>query len=442
MLERGVEVSGSDMISSPVARALASAGAHVFAGHRTEQIEGADVVVVSSAVSDSNVEVQAARAVGIPVLRRPQFLRELTAGYRLIAVAGTHGKTTTTAMISTVLLNGGLDPSFIVGGVIAGLDTNARAGGGEMFVLEADEYDRTFLSLAPSVAVILNIEHDHPDCYPSFEDVRQAFAEFAERVPDDGLLVVCADSPAAREIGEQRQSRGGNVVFFGLGEDAEWRAEDLRSNFAGGTDFLAVRGDELLGLVRMRLPGKHNASNAVATLAITDWLGVPFRDVRAALTGFQGVARRFELKGEVGGVTIVDDYAHHPTEIRATLDAARFRFQDGKIWAVWQPHTYSRLKVLKDEFLHAFEMADHVIVLPVYAAREHDTLGVASEGMVPLFAHSDVRYAASFEAAVAVLMKRLQPGDVVITLGAGDSYMIGEMLLKALEEAQGGPVNL
>ena len=442
MLEQGSEVSGSDLRLSPVAQALAQAGACVFEGHHEEQIAGADVVVVSSAVPGSNVEVQAARAAGIPVFRRPQFLHMITAGRRLVAVAGTHGKTTTTSMISAILLDAGLDPTFVVGGVIAGLGTNARAGAGNLFVLEADEYERTFLSLLPEVAVILNVEHDHPDCYPSFEDVEQAFAEFAEQVSDDGLLVVCVDNPAARSIGERRQARGGKVAFYGLGSDATWRAEELRPNFAGGTDFLAVRGQEVLGLVRMRLPGRHNVSDAMAAIAVTQLLDVPFKDVRAALTAFQGVERRFEIKGTVDGVTVVDDYAHHPTEIRATLDTARYRFENRALWAVWQPHTYSRVKALKQDFLSALETADHVIVLPVYASRERDTLGIESADIVAQFSHGDVCHAVSLKAAVAMLRQRVRSGDVVIIMGAGDSDKIAEMLLKEVEEASGEPVGV
>jgi len=434
MLERGVTVSGSDLTMSAVARALVSDGVRVFSGHRTEQIAGADVVVVSSAVPDSNVEVQAARAAGIPVLRRPQFLSEITAGHKLVAVAGTHGKTTTSALIAAILMHAGSDPTFVIGGVIAGWATNARAGNGEIFVIEADEYDRTFLSLAPTVGVVLNVEHDHPDCYPSFDDVRQAFVQFVDAVPHDGLLVVCADNPAAAGIGAQRRSRGGNVVFYGLSTDAEWRAEDVRLNNAGGTDFLAVQGDEVRGLVRTRLTGLHNVSNVVAALAVTNWLGVPFRDGRAAVTEFRGVRRRFEMKGSASGVVIIDDYAHHPTEIQVTLDAVRTRFPGHKVWAVWQPHTYSRVKALSTEFLHSFGNADHVMVLPVYAARESDTLGITSESLVSEFCGVDASFSPSPEAAATTLAQQVRPGDVVITLGAGDGFIAGERLLQTLEE--------
>jgi len=433
LMEQGARVSGSDLVLSRVAKALARDGASVFAGHRAENVDGADLVVISSAVPASNVEVQAAQAAGIPVLKRPEFLGQMMAGRTGVAVAGTHGKTTTTAMVASILLAAERDPTFIVGGVIAGLETNARAGGGELFVIEADEYDRTFLSLRPDVAVVTIVEHDHPDCYPTFGDFRAAFEAFVALVPSDGLLVTSWDDPAARELGQRRQDAGQPVAFFGLDEGAEWRAEEVRPNFAGGVDFLAVRAEETLGLVRLRLPGAHNASNAMAALAVADYLGVPFQVTRSALTEFHGVGRRFEIKGEADGVLVVDDYAHHPTEIRATLRAARERFPNQNLWAVWQPHTYSRTKVLLDQFARAFDLADQVVVLPIYASRERDTLGLTNADVATAIAHPDVRHADSLDEAVVWLATEVRPGDVVLTLGAGDSDKIGEWLLEVLE---------
>jgi len=433
LLERGVEVSGSDLVMSPVAKALARDGAQVSEGHAAGNVNGADVVVFSSAVPEDNVEIQAARSAGIPVVGRPAFLGRLMEGQRGVAVAGTHGKTTTTAMIVSILLAAGRDPTFVVGGVLAGLETNARAGMEPLFVIEADEYDCTFLSLAPEVAVVTNVEHDHPDCYPTFEDFREAFEEFVELVPDGGLLAVCWDDPVARQIGEQ-QADAKPVTFFGLEEGAAWRAEEISTNFAGGIDFLAVRNGETLGLVRLRVPGAHNGSNALAALAVTDFLGVPFRTAREALTEFRGVARRFEVKGEAGGVVVVDDYAHHPTEIRATLRAAKERFPDRRIWAVWQPHTYSRTKALLPEFAACFDDADEVIVLPIYAARETDTLGFSAERVAEAMDHHGVRAAASMEEALTWLGTEVGSGDVVLTLGAGDGDLVGEWLLEILRE--------
>ncbi|MDY6876936.1 MAG: UDP-N-acetylmuramate--L-alanine ligase [Chloroflexota bacterium] len=432
LMEQGAEVSGSDVVLSPVAEALARDGAHVFASHRAENVAGAELVVVSSAVPPDNVEVQAARAAGIRVLKRPEFLGQMMDGHLGVAVAGTHGKTTTTAMIASILLEAGCDPTFVVGGVIAGLGTNARAGGGSLFVIEADEYNRTFLSLTPQVAVVTIIEHDHPDCYPTFAGFQAAFEEFVALLPGDGLLLTGWDDPVARGLGERRRATGSAVTFFGLEKGAEWRAEGLRSNFAGGVDFLAVHADEVLGLVRLRVPGAHNASNAMAALAVAGFLDIPFRVARIALTEFRGVGRRFEVKGDAGGVIVVDDYAHHPTEIRVTLAAARQRFPDRSLWVVWQPHTYSRTKTLMGDFVQAFVMADHVIVLPIYAAREIDTLGISSADVVAAMRHPDVRCAGSLDEAMVWLGTEVRHGDVVLTLGAGDGYRVGEWLLKVL----------
>jgi UDP-N-acetylmuramate--alanine ligase len=432
LLEQGAKVSGSDLVISPVAEALARDGARVFEGHNAANVEGADVLVVSSAVPEENVEIQAARAVGIPVLGRPAFLGQLMEGKRGIAVAGTHGKTTTTAMIASILLEAERNPTFIVGGVLAGLETNARAGNGSLFVIEADEYDCTFLSLKPEVAVITNVEHDHPDCYPTFADFRAAFEEFAALVPLGGLLAACWDDPVAREIGED-QAKEKLVTFFGLDKGATWRAEEIHPNFAGGVDFLAVREGETRGLVRLRVPGAHNVSNALAALVVAEFLGVPFRVSREALTAFRGVARRFEIKGEADGTVVVDDYAHHPTEIQATLAAARERFPTGRIWAVWQPHTYSRTKQLLAGFAASFGEANHVIVLPIYPARETDTLGVNASDVVRAMEHVDVRAAESMDEAVTWLGTEVRPGDVVLTLGAGDGNRVGDWLLEILE---------
>jgi UDP-N-acetylmuramate--alanine ligase len=434
LMEQGAEVSGSDLALSPVAESLARDGVRVFVGHRADNVTGADLIVVSSAVPASYVEVLAARTAGIPVLKRPEFLGRMMDGRLGVAVAGTHGKTTTTAMIASILLEAGRDPTFIVGGVIAGLETNARAGEGPLFVIEADEYDRTFLSLKPTAAVVTNVEHDHPDCYPTFAEFRAAFEAFTALVPPEGLLAACWDDPVARELGARRRATGAAVTFFGLGQRAELRAEEVRPNFAGGVDFLATRAGQVLGLVRLRVPGAHNASNAMAAIAVTDFLGVPFRVTRTALTEFRGVGRRFEVKGEAGDVVVVDDYAHHPTEIRATLEAARGRFPGHPLWAVWQPHTYSRTATLLADFAQAFDAADHVIVLPIYAARETDTLGVSSAGVVAAIQHPDARCAASLDEAVVWLGTEAQPGDVVLTLGAGDGHLVGEWLLEVLGE--------
>jgi UDP-N-acetylmuramate--alanine ligase len=335
-------------------------------------------------------------------------------------------------MIASILLEADRDPTFIVGGVLADLETNARAGDGSLFVIEADEYDCTFLSLEPEVAVITNVEHDHPDCYPTFAEFRAAFERFAALVPVGGLLLASWDDPVARQIGELQVDEK-PVAFFGLKDGATWRAEEIHPNFAGGGDFLAVREGETRGLVRLRVPGAHNVSNALAALAVAESLDVPFRVAREALAAFRGVARRFEIKGEADGVVVIDDYAHHPTEIRATLAAARERFPTSRIWAVWQPHTYSRTRKLLTGFAASFGKADHVIVLPIYPARETDTLGVSASDVVDAMDHGDVRAAECMDEALTWLGTEVRAGDVVLTLGAGDGNRVGEWLLEILE---------
>jgi UDP-N-acetylmuramate--alanine ligase len=444
LLGMGYQVSGSDQGGSALTAALADEGVTVYVGHRAEQVEGADLVVVSSAVPEGNVEVRAARALGIAVVKRADFLGEMMAGRTAIAVAGSHGKTTTTGMIATVLLMAGRDPTFIVGGEIAHLGTNARAGSGP-FVIEADEYDRTFLGFQPTIEIVTNVEHDHPDCYPTFDEFRAAFEAFVALLPAEGTLIVCSDDPTAKRLGDLVEAQGKRVVRYGLAKEAglrgqrdHWRAVDVRSNGAGGSDYVALAGGEPRGLVRLRLPGVHNVVNSLAVVAVADELGVPFATVTEALRAFRGTGRRFEIKGVANGVTVVDDYAHHPTEIRATLATARGNYPGRKIWAVWQPHTYSRTKALLDDFVTAFDDADHVLVTPIYAAREMDDLGVSSADVVARMVHADARVVADLDEAVEVLETEVQTGTVVLTLGAGDGYLIGERLLERLRERVAG----
>jgi UDP-N-acetylmuramate--alanine ligase len=441
LMGMGYRVSGSDQAASALTAALTDEGAAVYVGHRAEQVSGADLVVVSSAVPADNVELVAAQARDIPVVKRADFLGEMMAGRVAVAVAGTHGKTTTSGMIATTLLVAGQDPTFIVGGQIAHLDTNARVGAGP-FVIEADEYDRTFLGLRPTIAVVTNVEHDHPDCYPTFDEFRAAFEAFVGLLPEDGVLVVCADDPGARSLGRLVETQGKTVVWYGLTEEAHWRAVDVRPNGAGGCDYVALAGEESAGLIRLRVPGIHNVVNSLAVLAVADQLDVSFATVAQGLRAFRGMGRRFEIKGVANGVTVVDDYAHHPTEIRATLAAARGNYPGRRIWAVWQPHTYSRTKTLMHDFAAAFTDADHVLVTPIYAARETDDLGVSSADVVTRMNHADARVVADLDQAVDVLDAGVRSGDVVLTLGAGDGYVIGEKLLERLgkRQAAGGQV--
>jgi UDP-N-acetylmuramate--alanine ligase len=431
LYERGEMVTGSDRTRSSFAEALEDLGIPISYEHRAENVLGANLVIASSAIPMNNVELQAAQAQGIPVLRRSAFLRDLTAGEKTIAVAGTHGKTTTTGLIAWMLSQAGLDPSFIVGGTLSNYDLNARAGTGDYFVIEADEYDRMFLGLEPSIAVVTNVEHDHPDCYPTFDSFRQAFAQFAASVQD--LVIICKDDPAADSL----PLPAIECVRYGLSADADWRAEEVRPNAVGGSDFLVLRREETLGLMRTRLPGPHNVLNTLAALVVGDHLGLDFKDMRESLTEFLGVGRRFEIIGEVAGVIIVDDYAHHPTEIKATLRGARQQYPDAEIWAVYQPHTFSRIRALLPDFSDAFEACDHVIVTDIFASREQADGSIDSRVLVENINHPDVKYIGRLEAAADYLLERVKGGSLVVTLSAGDGNRVGYRVLEGLK-TEGG----
>lgn len=440
LVERGYEVSGSDLHSSANTRRLQDKGIKVYIGHAAEHIGEAQAVIVSSAVPGDNVEIEAALARGLPVLKRDQVFGELTADHHCIAVAGTHGKTTTAAMIAWMLLQAGRDPSFIVGGTMMGLGTNARAGTGELFVVEADEYDWAFLGLTPQLAVVTHLEADHPDCFPDLEAMYAAFRAFLGRVQPRGTIIGCGDAPNLGVLLRELRGRAGgpSVVAYGLGNGWDWVGRDLEVNERGGIGFAAFRGSSLLGRVQLSVPGEHNVRNALAALAACGELGVSLDVACAALATFRGTERRFEVKGHAGGVTVIDDYAHHPTQVRATLAAARQHYSRGELWAVFQPHTYSRTRALLDEFANSFGDADHVIVTDIYAARESDARGpgqstsISGADIVALMSHRDVSYVGHLDDAAAHLLPHLRSGDVLITLGAGDGYRVGELVLSAL----------
>lgn len=443
LLERGYTVSGSDRQASTLTQQLSRAGAQVYLGHHPENVAGAQVVVRSSAVPDENVEVQAALAAGVPVLKRIDFLAQLMAGQQGIAVAGTHGKTTTTAMIAWMLFVLRQDPSFVIGGVSVNLGRNAGAGQGPFFVIEADEYDHMFLGLHPQIAVVTNVEHDHPDCYPTPQDFWHAFRDFVDRIEPDGVLLACGDDPGAAQLLVDALADGCRASSYGKQRaEYDYQARALALNEVGGFTFDAFHQDEVMAApVRLQVPGEHNVLNALAALAVADLLALPLDEAAAALGEFRGTGRRFEVRGEVDGVTIIDDYAHHPTEIRATLAAARARFPDKEIWAVWQPHTYSRARTLFGDFLVAFGDADHLLVTEVYAAREAPPVGgfsarrfVQAMSAKGNLASPESFFVPSLEAARDFLLERLQPGDLVLVLSAGDAPQISDGLLQALPE--------
>jgi UDP-N-acetylmuramate--alanine ligase len=439
LLESGYTVSGSDRTFSPLARDVAAAGARVYVGHAAVNVQGADVVVRSSAVPDDNPEVVAALQSGIPVLKRSDFLGEFMAGHTAVAVAGTHGKTTTTAMIAWMMSQLGLDPSYIIGGISKDLHGNAHAGRGEYFVIEADEYDHMFLGLKPAWIVLTTLEHDHPDCFPTPQEYIQAFTDFVAQLRPGGGVLVCRDDVGATALTDALHS-GVQLLPYGLGEGRGYFATGLEANAGGGLSFKAyyqtVRQPAVaLAQVALQVPGEHNVTNALAALGIAHQLGLPVEKAAEALSTFTGTGRRFDVVGEAGGVIVIDDYAHHPTEIRATLAAARQRYPDRRIWAVWQPHTYSRTETLLEGFLSAFDDADRVIVTEVYAAREHNP-AFSAQQVAAAIHHPAAVFAATLTDAVHQLKAQLLPGDVMLVLSAGDADQISVQVLERLKEKE------
>jgi UDP-N-acetylmuramate--alanine ligase len=440
LLEEGYRVSGSDLQSSPLTANLEALGARIYKGHAAGNVGPAELVIMSSAIRPDNPEVVAAQQKGIPVIKRDQMLGRMMEGRYGIAVAGTHGKTTTTALVAWILMQSGLDPTFIVGGVVENLGTNAQAGQGEHFVIEADEYDYTFLGLKPRLSVVTVIEMDHPDCFRDLDEVTEAFIKFVSLVPEDGCVVGCGDESRVKAVIERyggvKGSEGAEgkprVVTYGLEAGVDWRAVEIRANGIGGSDFVTLKEGRSVGAFGLQLPGLHNVKNALAAIVVADHLGLDLTGVGTALREFRGTKRRFEHKGTAGGVIVIDDYAHHPTEIQATLAAARGRYPDREIWAVFQPHTYSRTKALLAEFAQSFNDADHVIVVDIYPAREYDDLGVSAADIVARMAHPDARHIATLDDATDYLVRHLTVGDVLITLGAGDGYLVGERVLAGL----------
>ena len=439
--ESGYEVTGSDRSLSPFAADLQNEGISIYLGHHPRNVGGADLVIRSSAIADDNPEVEAAKRAGIPVFKRSDFLGQLMSEKIGIAVAGTHGKTTTTAMIAWVLSAMKRDPSFIVGGTLNNLKVNAHAGKGDLFVIEADEYDRMFLGLKPRIEVVTNLEHDHPDIYPKFEDMYSAFQNFVDLLPLDGSLIVCAEDEGAVTLLDYARHKGVNIVSYSVqGEmtinSPQWvQARTVKPNQRGGFDFSVMTNMSTFSStvihVSLQVPGEHNVLNALAVLAVVATLGLPLQEAADALGEFTGTGRRFEVRGVRNDVIVIDDYAHHPTEIRATLSGAKMRYPNRRIWAVWQPHTYSRTQTLFHEFSRAFADANEVLVTEIYASREA-VQGFSSAEVVSAMPHPSVRYTGTLADTKKYLLDHLRPGDVVIVLSAGDADQISTDLLQEL----------
>ncbi len=435
LLNLGYRISGSDLKLSPITDRLTSLGAVVYEGHRVENLSGAQALVISSAVDAANPEVVEARRLGIPVIPRGELLAELMRLKFGIAVAGSHGKTTTTSMIAAILNHAELDPTVVVGGRAAAMGgSNARVGRSDLLVVESDESDGSFLKLAPILAVVTNIDREHLDHYPDIEAIRSAFTEFVNRVPFYGAAVLCLDDDNVQQILPAINRR---TITYGQSPQAQVQVTQAAGEHLASHFHVRVQ-DRDLGEFRLNVPGFHNVLNATAALAIGMELGVDVEKIREALDGYTGVDRRFQTRGEVNGVTVVDDYGHHPTEIRATLAAAR-QCRYSRIIAIFQPHRYTRTQHLIDDFARAFQLADAVFVLDIYAASEKPIEGVNAEavvGRIRAFGHRWAEYAGTIDKAVAAVATIVQPGDLVMTLGAGNVWQAGDRLLARLKGIQ------
>lgn len=436
LLNLGYQVSGSDLRKSAVTARLMKLGASISEGHKPENVIGSEVVIISSAVRRDNPEVIAAHEQHIPVIQRAEMLAELMRLKYGIAIAGMHGKTTTTSMVAAVLAAGGLDPTVVVGGRVDAMGSNARLGKSQYLVAEADESDRSFLKLSPILSVVTNIDREHMDCYRDMEDVERTFLQFMDAVPFYGMVVACIDNDDLRRLlaGVKRRT-----VTYGLREDSDFRISHLQCGRSQDNPALSrfrvnYRGQGL-GDFELRVPGTHNVSNATAAIAVGIGLDIPVEKIRQGLAGFNGVDRRFQLVGNADGVTVVDDYGHHPTEIRATLAAAR-QCGFGKIHVIFQPHRYSRTQLLLDDFATAFRDADSVLVLDIYAASEAPVPGITGEMLANRITEvggQEALYVKSFGEAAELAAHSAKPGDMILTLGAGSIWHLGPQIVDALE---------
>jgi UDP-N-acetylmuramate--alanine ligase len=433
------EVSGSDLHLSALTSEVQRLGVTVHEGHAAENIDDAGLVVYTSAAQADNPELAEAKRRGIPVMKRGEMVALLQEGKQVIAVAGAHGKTTTSSLIAYMLQFAGKEPTFMIGGVLRDLGTNAAAGDGPHFVVEADEYDRAFLNYHPFLAVVTNIEPDHLDIYGSFGELQRAYAQFLSQVEDNGYIIACTDSPPVRAY---LQSVGDGApkwraVSYSTTGEADWTADEIVSKGVDTLSFVVKCQKHFWGEVETKLPGVHNVANCLAAIAAGDILGLSRSEITGAIATFTGAERRFEVVGEAGGVTVIDSYAHHPSEIRADLAAARARYRGRRIVALFQPHTYTRTSYLLDEFRTAFGDADRLLVADTYAAREDPSAGMDARALTEQIDHRDVTYAGSVDAGARLVAAELRSGDVFLTVGAGDVNDAGPVVLEALLERGG-----
>jgi UDP-N-acetylmuramate--alanine ligase len=435
LLAWGHQVSGSDLKLSPLTEHLQDQGATIREGHAASHLGDAELVVYTAAARPDNPELTEAKRRGLPLLQRAEMIARLLEGRQAIAVAGSHGKTSTSALIALMLQEAGCDPTFLVGGEMIDLGTNARAGGGEHIVVEADEFAGAFLHYRPQVAVVTNIEPDHLDFYGSFQRLTDAFRQFMSQVAADGFLIACSDDPTVRHIlahPEAEPPIQARIIRYGLKKDAEFFPENLSSKGICGYTFLLKYGEESHTAFETHLAGGHQVNNALAAIVVACVLGLPKPAVRAALSRFRGVQRRFQFVGQAADITIMDDYAHHPTEISATIAAARERFPGHRLVCLFQPHTYSRTRYLLDGFRTCFQGVDQLLIAETYAAREEPSAGMSAQELTEAIDSPPACYAGGLEDAPSRVMEALQPGDVFFTIGAGDIDQVGPQVLEAL----------
>ena len=434
LLAQGFAVSGSDMQDSPVVQRLRSLGATIYLGHATAHVPAAcSSLVYSSAIPDSNPELVEAQRRSIPVIRRADILAELMRLKFGVAVAGSHGKTTTTSLCAAILDNAGLDPTVIIGGLVKSIGSGGKLGSGDFLVAESDESDRSFLSLKPTVAIVTNIDLEHLGAYESVADLESSFEQFVSAVPFYGLAILCIDNPRVRELASRYRGR---KLTYGVSEDADLRATNFTFE-AGCTTFSVLRGEDDLGVIQLAMPGKHIALNSLAAIAVALEFDVPFSVIQQALSSFSGVGRRLELVATVGGISIIDDYGHHPTEIKATLQAVRDAWPHRKIQVLFQPHRYTRTRDSFTDFLTAFDQADRVAIVPIYPAGEAAIEGISAERLVAEMSHPDCCYLTSVDALIPhALQETAGSDDIILCLGAGSVSCVPEKLRSALQNEQ------
>jgi len=432
LLNLGYKVSGSDLKVSDITEHLQILGGIIFQGHQANQISGADVVVTSSAVGRDNPEVLAAEHESIPVIPRAEMLAELMRLKYSVAIAGAHGKTTTTSIVASVLARGGLDPTVVIGGKLKSIGSNAVLGQGDFIVAEADESDGSFLKFSPAIAVVTNIDREHLDFYTDLDAIKTVFLNFIDRIPFYGLAILCLDNEPIQDLIPEIKKR---YTTYGMSTQADFQIRDVEFK-KRQSRFTVIHQGQKLGRITLNLPGIHNVYNATASIAVGIELDVPFAAIKSALETLEGVQRRLEIKGEAGGITVVDDYGHHPTEIKTTLDALEKCWPDQRKVVVFQPHRYSRTRALFDDFTRAFYQSDVLLVLPIYAASEKAIEGITGQLLcegIQAHGHREVVYVAEMKKAVAYLKQNLKSGDILLTLGAGDVWKVGEQVLEELK---------